>query len=235
MKIVTRISRLVIAVGIPLLIIMVVYAMGTIFPKMLHEKHEYRGYTYYSSRFDKDFKESDFEFFIDGITTQEPKYIYLLDSFYKDGYDIFIDDKFTYGWCTAKPTRDTDESACIRYNRRTGDISAGMFINYKNDELTDRIFFHELTHYLDYKLGNVSQSAEFRDIFNSEYGSSTLSQRPYYSQINEYFAEEGAYFILFDSGHNNIQPNGVRYGVYEDAPRTFEFIKRQLETFRTDL
>lgn len=224
-----RINRIIIGIGFMIMTLMLIYALGMRNPKILHIKHEYLGYTYYSSIFNLAFDENEAIYAFDSILALEPDYKFLLDSFYKDGYTIFFDDKLTYAWCTGDPIHSNDFSACVAFDKMTGDVRAGMHVNYINDHFNEKIFFHELSHYADHKMGDISQSDEFARIYNEEYGSSTLKDKAYYLDKREYFAEEAAYFIIYDSYDPKLLNT---YGKYEDAPKTFDYIKENLQKLK---
>ena len=219
----------IISIDAVIILITLLYIIPMKFPGIIHRKHEYMGYTYYSSIFNSNFSEYEAEYAFDSLIGNEPGYKYLLDSFYKDGYRIYFDDKLTYAWCTGKPVGSNNFSACVRYKRGSYNILAGMFVNYQNDYFSEKIFFHELSHYVDLKLGGVSQSKEFKEIYEKEYESSTLAGHTYYQDIMEYYAEESAYYILYNSMDKELYNP---YGKYSDAPKTFDYIGKQLEKLK---
>lgn len=215
------------ALLIPILIILitVIYCAGLKFPKLFHIKHEYSGYTYYSSIFNIGFDESEAIYAFDRILENEPEYKYILDMFYEDGYTIFFDNKFTYAWCSGHLTDADNFSASVSFDRFTGDAVNGMFVNYINDYFSEKIFFHELCHYADHKMGDACRTDEFKKIYAEEYKRSTLAGIRYYLDIREYFAEEAAYYILYKSLDESTYN---RYGKYDDAPKTFDYIEKTL-------
>ncbi len=218
----------IIRLGIPLLILQFIYLIALNRPQLLHKEHEYLGYTYYSSILNFDFAESDAESAFDSIMRNEPSYIWLLDSFYKDGYHIFFDDKLTYALCSADLFHSGDFAACVAFDNHTGEVRSGMFVNYENDYFSETNFFHELSHYADHKMGDISKSDEFKEIYSKEYKDSILGDKKYYTNISEYFAQESAYYILYDSKSTTLATNITP----EDAPETFTFIGENLEKLR---
>ena len=222
-----------------IIILLLIYSLGLKYPKLLHIKHEYKGYTYYTSIFEPAFDEKEATYAFDLIFENEPDYVFILNSFYADGYDIYFDDIFTYAWCIGEPTRANNTTACMAHDRTTGNIKSGMFINYTKGLFTDCVFFHELSHYVDNKLGDISLSEEFALIYDEEYKNSTLAQDRYYLDKREYFAEESAYYILqdsFETLHAKYEYYNRAYleylDSYEDVPKTFEFIKKSLDALK---
>lgn len=224
-------NKIILSVAVIALLIVGTYSIILFNPKLVHKKHEYMGYTYYSSIFDRSFEEFEAEYAFDSLLGEgtDTTYKYILDGFYEDGYSLFFDDKFTYALCTRDFTHSNDFSACVIFDRDYKRIREGMFINYKNDYFSPKIFYHELAHYVDYSLGLTSKSTEFEAIKEAEYGSSTLKDSKYHDDIMEYFAEETAYYII-----EKITPSGVfnEYGKYKDAPMTFDYIASALEKYK---
>ncbi len=202
-----------------------IYVIGMRFPKIFHARHEYKGYTYYSNILDFSFDEkSSAEYCFDSMMGYGPEFVYILDAFYDDGYEIFFDNKFAFAWFTGQPMTGNDYAACVTFNKARNKVSNGLFVNYRNSDFNKKIFFHELSHYVDCRMGNVSQSSEFKEIFNREYKTSTLKDDDYYKDIYEYFAEESAYYILEKSNEATGLP--TIYGTHTDAPETFDYIEK---------
>ena len=110
-KVIQKICKIVIIIGLVLLLLELIYLYGMKNPDRLHKKHEYLGYTYYSSIFDPTFNKASAEAAFDTIIRNEPEYIFLLDKFYEDGYTLHFDDKFTYAWCTGDLLHSGDFAA----------------------------------------------------------------------------------------------------------------------------
>lgn len=225
----TLLPKLVIIIGLPLLICNILYLIALRNPNVYHNEHEYLGYTYYSSKLNFDFNETDAIYAFDSIIGNEPEYKWILDSFYEDGYRIYFDDKFTYALCSADLFHSGNFAACVKYDKYTGDVIHGMFVNYENDFFSEVHFFHELSHYVDHKMGDISSSKEFEIIFKEEYPQSTLSDIKYYKNTKEYFAEESAYYIIYDSLKDDIT---LFKGTPEDAPKTFRYISEKLDEMK---
>lgn len=214
-----------IALPITCAVIVIMLVPMHLYPQIVHSKHSYNGYTYYISRFN-DYEELDAEHSYVLLLGNCPDYTYILDSFYKDGYALYFDDKPTFDWMLG-PKSSKLYSAAVRFNCIRTKIKFGMFINTDSDFFDPKIFFHELSHYVDTKLGNISKSEEFARIYEEEYSRSILKDDDYYKDIREYFAEESAYYILWKSG--KTEPG---YDTYETVPKTFTFIEKSLEDIR---
>nr|WP_297765899.1 hypothetical protein [uncultured Butyrivibrio sp.] len=224
------VSLFIIRTGTPLLILLLVYGFLFTHPLLLHKEHEYFGYKYFSSILNFDFEEADAEMAFDRILMHEPEYKWLLDSFYNDGYSIFFDDKLTYALCTVNFVNSTDFAACVTFDKRTREAVNGMFVNYENDNFSEVHFFHELSHYADWKMGYVSEDPEFTKIFEEEYECSGLGK--YFMNPREYFAQESAYFIINDSYRKAGLESTYSYEC-ESAPRTQEYIRARLENLES--
>ncbi len=226
-----KISLFIIYTGIPLIILLLVYRFLFVHPVFLHKEHEYLGYKYYSSILNFDFEEADAEVAFDRILTYEPEYKWLLDSFYEDGYYIFFDDKLTYALCTVNFVNSTDFAACVTFDKKTRQARNGMFVNYENDNFSQTHFFHELSHYADWKCGYASEDPEFIDIFEKEYKSSGLGS--YYLDPKEYFAQESAYYIINDS-YSRLGYEEIFADECKNASLTQRYIGKTLEVMKKD-
>lgn len=101
----------------------------------------------------------------------------------------------------------------------TSSLQLGGKIDYNNKIITIKnrtSLLHEIGHYVDYKCGRISDTEEFRKVFDSE--KYNIHETEYNISSNrEYFAESFKNYILYE--------NKVKH----KTPKTYEYILKCLE------
>lgn len=126
----------------------------------------------------------------------------LLKDFNNDGLKVTIEGRYAYhnkydksaGYCGF----DTDNTVCDGIHVRN---DWGM---YDDQAVT---ICHEFGHYLDYKLGWISDSQEWQEIAAEEYASSRCAEYDdgYFSDPREFFAQEFMYNIRYTGKEQAIE------------------------------
>lgn len=101
----------------------------------------------------------------------------------------------------------------------TDNLDVGGQIDYNNKIISIKVnntVLHEVGHYVDYKCGRISDTEEFRKVFDSE--KYNIHETEYNISSNrEYFAESFKNYILYE--------NKVKHR----TPKTYEYILKCLE------
>lgn len=141
----------------------------------------------------------------------------LLNQFYADG-------------CTFKMESDkyfpADENVVgfIRFDAFTGKCESINIRSSAEATLKPLTICHEFGHYLDYKMGYVTESEEWKAICEKEFRSCRENHQTYFSAPDEFFAQEFAYYCF-------LETSTVSRHEQRACPEAFAFIDNVVNEF----
>lgn len=141
----------------------------------------------------------------------------LLNQFYADG-------------CTFKMESDkyfpADENVVgfTRFDAFTGKCESINIRSSAEATLKPITICHEFGHYLDYKMGYVTESKEWKEICEKEFPSCRENHQTYFSAPDEFFAQEFAYYCF-------LETSTVSRHEQRACPEAFAFIDNVVNEF----